>query len=303
MISIANIKAKADIVEFIGSRITIQKQGSRFIAVCPFHKERSGSLVISPQKQAFKCFGCGKSGDVIDFLVYSGKTFQEACAELENPGPRALIPNYNRGDAQKSQIWNPIDPAPFFSMYAKPRFTHYKYGEPDNIYTYHNEQGGVYAYTCRFNLPSGKKEVLPFTYCTNGERDEWRWRGLAAPRPLYNLHLLQRPLPVLLSEGEKTCDSLHAILGSRFNCLTWIGGKEGVINADWKPLKGRELLLWPDNDEPGEAAMNWIQSLLSPQSPKIKFVSNPQDAEKGWDFADSDWDYATTIDYLKTHIH
>lgn len=302
MTDIKELKRSVDIVEVIGCRIEIKRNGTQFTACCPFHNERSPSFTISPTKQMFKCFGCGRSGDVIDFLVLSGLTFKQARDELENTGPALLIPDYVKSDAPRA-IWNSIDPAPFFSLYRCPRIFHHKYGEPNNIYTYHKLNGEILSYTCRFDLPNGKKEVLPFTYCSNGEREEWRWRGINYPRPLYNLHLLSRPIPALISEGEKTCDALNAILGSRFNCVTWIGGSEGIMNTDWVPLKGRELLLWPDNDEPGEKAMNNIAQLFSGYSPKIKYVQNPTNADKGWDFADSNWNYLQTIDFLKTHIY
>ena len=63
------IKAKIDIVDFIGQYITLKKAGSNFKAPCPFHQERTPSFMVSRDKQIFKCFGCSVGGDVIEFLM------------------------------------------------------------------------------------------------------------------------------------------------------------------------------------------------------------------------------------------
>src|SRR3989339_288846 len=66
---IEEIKKKIDIIEFIGSFITLKKVGRNFKAVCPFHLEKTPSFVVSPERQIFHCFGCGKGGDCFTFLM------------------------------------------------------------------------------------------------------------------------------------------------------------------------------------------------------------------------------------------
>lgn len=65
---IKSIKSQADIVKVIGGLIPLSREGVNYIASCPFHNERSKSLMVNPVKNIFKCFGCGKGGDVIDFV-------------------------------------------------------------------------------------------------------------------------------------------------------------------------------------------------------------------------------------------
>ncbi|MBI5123213.1 DNA primase [Candidatus Roizmanbacteria bacterium] len=81
---IEEIKKKIDIVEFIGSFITLKKAGRNFKAVCPFHQEKTPSFVISPERGIWHCFGaCGDGGDVIKFLIkWENITFIEALREL-----------------------------------------------------------------------------------------------------------------------------------------------------------------------------------------------------------------------------
>jgi len=81
---IDEIKRKIDIVEFIGSFITLKKTGRNFKAVCPFHQEKSPSFVVSPDRGIWHCFGaCGEGGDAIKFLMkWENITFIEALKEL-----------------------------------------------------------------------------------------------------------------------------------------------------------------------------------------------------------------------------
>lgn len=82
--AIEEIKRKIDIVEYIGSFITLKKTGKNYKAVCPFHDEKTPSFVISQDRQIWRCFGaCQKGGDVIAFLMeWENLTFFEALKEL-----------------------------------------------------------------------------------------------------------------------------------------------------------------------------------------------------------------------------
>ena len=65
---VQEVKEKNDIVEIIGSYLTLKKAGVNYKAVCPFHSEKTPSFMINPERQTFKCFGCSEGGDVITFV-------------------------------------------------------------------------------------------------------------------------------------------------------------------------------------------------------------------------------------------
>ena len=77
------VKERVDIVEVIGDYVPLKKKGQNFWACCPFHGEKTPSFSLSPAKQIYKCFGCGKAGDPIQFVMdIEGIGFQEAIRQL-----------------------------------------------------------------------------------------------------------------------------------------------------------------------------------------------------------------------------
>lgn len=77
------VRHAADIVNVIGEHISLKKVGNSFQALCPFHSEKTPSFYVNPQRQIFKCFGCGKAGNVFHFLMeMGGISFPEAVKQL-----------------------------------------------------------------------------------------------------------------------------------------------------------------------------------------------------------------------------
>src|ERR1041385_3669016 len=84
------IRAASDIVEIIGAVVPLKRAGANFVGLCPFHREKTPSFNVSPSRQMFRCFGCGKGGDVFRFVMdYENLTFPEAMRRLAE---RAHIP-------------------------------------------------------------------------------------------------------------------------------------------------------------------------------------------------------------------
>lgn len=79
MDQVSQIREKTDIVGLISSFIPLKKMGRNFKALCPFHNEKTPSFVVSPERQIWHCFGCGKGGDCFTFLMeYENLEFPEA---------------------------------------------------------------------------------------------------------------------------------------------------------------------------------------------------------------------------------
>ena len=82
---IEEIRMKNDIVDVISGYVKLQRKGSSYFGLCPFHNEKSPSFSVSPGKQMYYCFGCGAGGNVFTFLMeYENFTFPEALEMLAN---------------------------------------------------------------------------------------------------------------------------------------------------------------------------------------------------------------------------
>ena len=105
------IRAASDIVDVIGSYVPLKRAGTNFVALCPFHREKSPSFNVSPHRQAFHCFGCQKGGDVFSFVrEYENISFMDAVRRLAE---RASIPlEFENNPAAQQQkhikevLWN-----------------------------------------------------------------------------------------------------------------------------------------------------------------------------------------------------
>ncbi|MBN9404563.1 MAG: DNA primase [Burkholderiales bacterium] len=80
---IQELLARADVVEIVGRYVQLKKTGANFSGLCPFHGEKTPSFTVSPSKQFFHCFGCGKNGNAIGFLMeFTGAGFVEVVHDL-----------------------------------------------------------------------------------------------------------------------------------------------------------------------------------------------------------------------------
>ena len=83
--TIEQIKNRIDILDVVGEYVKLKKRGSNYLGLCPFHNEKTPSFTVSPAKELYKCFGCGKSGNTITFLMDHDKlSYVEALKWLAN---------------------------------------------------------------------------------------------------------------------------------------------------------------------------------------------------------------------------
>jgi hypothetical protein len=199
-------------------------------------------------------------------------------------------------DAEPSaprDAWAPILPAP---VPLPETIRHPRLGAPSATWHYRDAGGGLLFVVCRFDPPGARKEILPLSCGADG----WRWRAPPEPRPLYGLdRLAARPdAPVLVVEGEKAADAA-AVLFPEHVAATWPGGAMATNKADWSPLRGRRVIIWPDNDAPGQkAAAEVAKAASAAGAARTAVVPVPRDWPKGWDVADP-LPEGTTADTLR----
>lgn len=102
-IFIQELLNRADVVDIVGRHVQLKKSGANFSGLCPFHTEKSPSFTVSPTKQFFHCFGCGKNGNAIGFLMeHAGMSFLEAVKDLAQTY-NMIVPEESLTSQQRAQ--------------------------------------------------------------------------------------------------------------------------------------------------------------------------------------------------------
>ncbi|WP_186194537.1 MULTISPECIES: CHC2 zinc finger domain-containing protein [Burkholderia] len=309
------------LVEGYGVKLT--KQGADYFGLCPFHNENSPSFTVNPAKGFYHCFGCGAHGDPIAFVrEFEGIGFRDAVQKLVGNLPADAKPRTKRDieREERDQEWIPVDVVPESAPAPKDILNRKIDGKWHKLvgkqrWEYRNADGSLIGYVYRFDKPGGGKEVMPQVYCTNQQTGEmeWRWLSFSKPRPLYGLDKLARNpnAQVIVVEGEKACDAAQArfieagVPESKLVVVSWPGGGKAVKHADFSPLWGRRVGLWPDADlktyinkhpkagelmpfleQPGTIAMLDIFDAISAECEGVKFFVPPAGVPDGWDLAD-----------------
>lgn len=125
--TIEEIKSVANVYDVISEYLDLKKVGTSYSALCPFHSEKTPSFYVSPQKNIWKCFGCGKSGNAISFLVeYEGISYSQAIIKLAEKYGIKVKFSGKENFKEKSQILNILEKVAKFykeqlKFYPKPR--------------------------------------------------------------------------------------------------------------------------------------------------------------------------------------
>jgi hypothetical protein len=151
--------------------------------------------------------------------------------------------------------WEPVLPPPPFA--SAPDLAGF-----DKVYTYRDQSGEALFYIRRKEAAAGGRKLFtPLTYGKLNGQAGWHPKHPTSPRPLYGLEKLKRSGRVLLCEGEKAADAAQQTFPDLV-CMAWPGGANGIKQVDWAPLKGRDVILWPDNDKAGKDAMAEISAII-----------------------------------------
>lgn len=177
---------------------------------------------------------------------------------------------------------------------------HPRHGAASATYRYFDAGDRLVFLVCRYDLPAGK-QFCPYTW--RGGR--WVAKAYPSPRPLYGLKaLLAEPsMPVMVVEGEKARDAAAALLQA-YIVVTWAGGAQAAKTADWTPLAGRDVVLWPDADDPGRAAMANLATVLASTARRVRVIDT-EDQPTGWDLADATaegWTASRIAEWAKPRV-
>ena len=201
--------------------------------------------------------------------------------------------------------WKPIDATgiDFPNVRTSPALKNMARGRHIvSMHTYKNEDGGIIGYVVRLEDKDGNKITPMLTYCENTSGDkQWRFKGFGDSRPLYGLdHLQAHPnRPVLIVEGEKTCDAARELFKDHV-VVTWSGGCGSIAKTDWSVLANRNVTIFPDHDNAGLNAAIKIGDIITNQRAKIStldeksphahtpihIVDLPSTLPHKWDLAD-----------------
>jgi putative DNA primase/helicase len=253
--------------------------GDSWSCRCPAHDDKRASLTLTL-----------KDGRLL-WCCHANCSQADVQAELQKRGlleaTNGRTERTTKASTQKAaDSWQPIMPVPDDA--PKPTFNHFKLGAPAAAWTYRDREGRVLFYVVRFELHGGSKEVLPRCYGTLKGKPGYFWKAPIAPRPLYRLNqLAERPadMPVLVVEGEKTANAAAKLIEDHV-AMTWQGGSKAGDKADWSPLQGRDVVIWPDADDPGRKAAQVVGRALLEIAATVRIVEPPADLPKGWDLAD-----------------
>jgi putative DNA primase/helicase len=210
------------------------------------------------------------------------------------PQERAAIQSARGKTEAEGQLISPIpSDAPDMPQ------THRMLGKPSQVWTYSDASGETLFYVCRFDLHGERKQFLPLSLWRENGRLTWRWKAVPEPRPLYGLdRLAKRPdAPVAICEGEKSADAAARIFPNSV-CITSPGGSQAASKADWSPLRGRRVPVWPDADKPGAKYAATVAGNLHGQATEILIIDamalasmapdgGKHEPKEGWDVADA----------------
>lgn len=280
MENLEDLKAKIDIVDVVGSYIKLKKEGTEYVAKCPFHNEKTGSFKVSKAKDIYKCFGCGKSGDAIAFVMeYENKSFVDAVD--------ILAKKYNV-EVQLGSKKEFIKPLPRLEKLGKKALSWFENDRKISNYTLLELK---ITEASEF-MPQLNQEVnaICFNYYRGEDLVNIKFRGpkksfkLAKDAELifYNLNAIKDEDTAVIVEGEIDCLTLHEC-GIRNVVSVPNGANKGnqrleYLDNCWEYfMRLKKVVIATDNDEPGRMLKEELARRIGKD--KCWQVSFPEDCK------------------------
>lgn len=320
---IKEVKDDSDIVDVISLFTELKRKGAVYVGLCPHHTDKTvGSFKVNPKNQTYRCYSCmEESGDVLDFLKKTGKTFKEAISilkgEVEVEG--TVLTKTERNKVQLAEF-KYIEPPTKFSQDS---FIHSKYGNPTQTYPYISKDHKLLGYVLRYEDSEGKKVILPLNfgecispgweyeyqgkgkgkYYGKGQVVE-KYLGFGSNRPIFGADkVLENPnANIIISEGEKCANFIqNRYKPKQVVSLTWQGGTGSINLVDWSLLTGRRVFLFRDNDEASLKAFTTLVETLKGYDCEVNWIDLPSDDHlpDSWDVADTSWNTQQLTQHIK----
>lgn len=252
----------------------LTKQGAEWYMKCVFHADGNRpNLRVNEVKKIFFCDVCRATGSVIDFVMkHENLDFKRACESL--------------GAKPSEEKFKPIDVSGKI---------------PTAVYEYQDPLGNMVYQVCRFQSPNPEKASgydKTFRQRRPDERGGWIWNMEGVERVPFRLPELVRSGEAIVNivEGEKDAENLIA-LGFIATCNVGGAGKWLAGYNDY--LEGREIAIWPDNDDPGKKHAQEIFESLSPRAKNIRIMAIPSPSKDVSDYIDSFGDDIPAADSIR----
>ena len=108
----AEIKSKLPVIDVVGETVALKRAGSAYKGLCPFHGEKTPSFIVSPDRESWRCFGCGEGGDIFTFLMRrDGIDFREALSRLAEKAGVELSAQTAKDDRHRRRLREALEAA------------------------------------------------------------------------------------------------------------------------------------------------------------------------------------------------
>ncbi len=218
-----------------------RKSGSGWVSRCPAHDDREPSLGIDHGDDGEALICCHAGCDTSTVVACLGLKMRDLYSSDGVTGDNTLL----RNGKAPGFVTVTQSAATYRSAESALAEMERRRGPSSRVWSYIDDSGELIGQVARWDLPGGKKTFRPLSKHGSG----WIHRRIPEPRPLYRLPALLESTRVVVCEGEKSAD---AAVECGFSATTSANGAAAAKKTDWSPLAGREVVILPDHDEPGD---------------------------------------------------
>lgn len=306
--------------------IQLKQAGNEYTCLCIAHDDHNPSMSVYRNgggKYVAHCFSCGFHEGIVGVYaelngldVNDKKQLAEACKAVESDDfaisgvkhatIKSIAPPLAHRTERTMIIPDASTPPPNMGWLQHKDGT--RWGEPDEVFTFRQPDGTQWMHEARWNFKDEetgeiRKECRVFSWGRRGSAPaKWECAHHLPKRPLYGLDMLeQKPdAQIVVCEGARKAESAQKLL-PMLVCIGWSGGAQSWEKSDWTVINNKNVILWPDADEPGRVCMKEISQQLIKQGCACWILST-EGMPESWDSVDAlkeGWDTKRTLAWAK----